>query len=408
LFKRDCFFQQKNLIFKQPIDKIFAFEHLSAFITKNRDLYISNEENDSILIDKNVLKVDANDEFLIYTKLENELNLMVWFYDDCHLSFVKNLKTKTPICIQQFNNENVEFVAGNKCLCYLNEGVPYIMGDNLYNHLSPNLPDFVEEITPLNFYNIKKIALSKNPNSNQHFFLKTNGEVFTNKNEKILENILDISYNWGHILLLKNDLSLWGMGDNTYKQIEEDDSEIIHTPRLIDKNVSKIKAGKHFSLYENKTGEVYVKGLNQFGNLSSFNVGESIGKSSLFENNFKLNINIKKNSEKIHVFFKKLPELIEINLNEIIFLELQVSNPLNHSLIYKWYINDNLIKTSISNFLVLDLKLFFKKINLKSLNYIKVDVYVGESLSFSSKSVMSLLDINSFKNKKNINVPIML
>ena len=333
---------------------------------------------------------------------------MVWFYDDCHLSFIKNYKTRTPICLQQFNNENIEIIAGNKCLCYLDRGIPYILGDNLHNHLSLNLPDFVEKITPLDFCDIKKISLSKSPNTNKHFFLKTNGEVFTNKKEKILDNTLDISSNWDHLLFLKNDLSLWGLGDNLYKQISNEDISTIYNPTLIDKNITKIKAGKHFSLYENKTGEVYVRGLNQFGNLSSFNLGELINKKNLFENNFKLNLNVKKNSEKLHVFIKKLPNFIEINLNEILFLELQVSNPLNHTLVYKWYINEECIKTSISNFLILDPNLIFKQLNLKNLNQLKVDVYVDDNLYFSSKSDISLLDLNSFENKKNINLHIML
>jgi len=91
-----------------------------------------------------------------------------------------------------------------------------------------------------------------------------------------LYNIKEVACGWKHTLCLSNDGRLFSFGDNKYGQLGlADPSPIQLTPRvvesLIDKNVTQISCGWNHSAALTTSGELYLFGRGNYGQLGQGN-----------------------------------------------------------------------------------------------------------------------------------------
>jgi alpha-tubulin suppressor-like RCC1 family protein len=94
-------------------------------------------------------------------------------------------------------------------------------------------------------------------------FAKTNRPVLA-----VTNTVTAIAAGYQHSLFLKNDGSLWGMGLNTSGQLG--DGTLINTNRpemIVSSNVTAIAAGQYHSLFLKRDGSLWAMGLNNVGQL---------------------------------------------------------------------------------------------------------------------------------------------
>ena len=91
-------------------------------------------------------------------------------------------------------------------------------------------------------------------------------EVIEPNIEKIMDNVINVASSGGHILVVKDDNTLWGWGDNSYGQIgpkEVDGDEFYDEPQKIMNNVIDISAGLVHSIVLKSDGSLLTMGNNE-------------------------------------------------------------------------------------------------------------------------------------------------
>ena len=160
LDQKDCFFNLKKTNIDNKIIKIKTFNYISIFITADNNLFVSDKYKTNILVDRNVLDADLNEQFIVYTKKGKFLNLMIWSIEECHFSYIKNIKIQEPYCLKSFE-KNISFFVGDNCIGYILDSNFYAIGDNYYNKFWNTKDIFINEFKPIALSNIKNVFLSK-------------------------------------------------------------------------------------------------------------------------------------------------------------------------------------------------------------------------------------------------------
>jgi alpha-tubulin suppressor-like RCC1 family protein len=153
-----------------------------------------------------------------------------------------NYETNRP---EQIVASNVTaIVAGlNHSLFLKNNGSLWAMGYNSYGQLGDGITD--------------------------------NGNYETNRPEQIVaSNVTAIAAGYLHSLFLKNDGSLWGMGDNAYGQLGDGTYSNTNLPvQIVAGNVTAIAAGDQHSLFLMSNGGLWAMGNNNVGQLGDPTIG---------------------------------------------------------------------------------------------------------------------------------------
>ena len=95
------------------------------------------------------------------------------------------------------------------------------------------------------------------------------GNYLTNRPEKIVtNNVKSVAAGYRHSLFLKNDGSLWGMGNNAYGQLGDTTWVTTNIPvEIVTTNVIAIAAGDQDSLFLESDGSLWGMGNNSAGQL---------------------------------------------------------------------------------------------------------------------------------------------
>jgi alpha-tubulin suppressor-like RCC1 family protein len=153
-----------------------------------------------------------------------------------------NFETNQP---EQIVASNVTVIAAglNHSLFLKSNGSLWAMGDNSYGQLGDNTTD--------------------------------NGNFETNRPEQIVASgVAAISAGYRHSLFLKNDGSLWAMGNNAYGQLGTGTYNNTNQPvQIVASNVTAIAAGDQHSLFLMSNGSLWAMGNNQAGQLGDPTVG---------------------------------------------------------------------------------------------------------------------------------------
>ena len=394
LDQKDCFFNLKKTNIDNKIIKIKTFNNVSIFITADNNLFVSDKYKTNILVDRNVLDADLNEQFIVYTKKGKFLNLMIWSIEECHFSYIKNIKIQEPYCLKSFE-KNISFFVGDNCIGYILDSNFYAIGDNYYNKFWNTKDVFINEFKPIALSNIKNVFLSKKASKNGliNFFIDKKNHLYSNNNwyykslnnnfyKKIDINVTKAVAGTDHFLILKKDNVLYGLGNNLFSQISESSNENFENIEYIDSNVTDIDASEYISVYETQNKLVYACGLNQYGNLGEENIGSKVFKKKLFEISEKNNID-----KKIKFFTTDDLDVLIKKKNEDLFIDINL-NPQNiKGINCKLYINNNLIKESEFGSFVLNNKDLFK-LNLNKKNELKIKVFINEILKKDIETFM--------------------
>ena len=90
----------------------------------------------------------------------------------------------------------------------------------------------------------------------------------TNVPVKITNGVAAISAGFEHSLFIRNDGSLWAMGDNTYGELGNGTKNPTDVPiEIMSSNVQSIAAGTYFSLFVKNDGSLWGMGYNGSGQL---------------------------------------------------------------------------------------------------------------------------------------------
>jgi alpha-tubulin suppressor-like RCC1 family protein len=153
-----------------------------------------------------------------------------------------NYETNQP---EQIVASNVTAVAAglNHSLFLMSNGSLWAMGDNSSGQLGDSTTD--------------------------------NGNYETNRPEQIVPSgVTAIAAGYRHSLFLKNDGSLWAMGNNAYGQLGNGTYNNTNQPvQIVASNVTAIAAGDQHSLFLMSNGSLWAMGNNQAGQLGDPTVG---------------------------------------------------------------------------------------------------------------------------------------
>ncbi len=102
-----------------------------------------------------------------------------------------------------------------------------------------------------------------------------NGNYETNRPEQIVPSgVTAIAAGYRHSLFLKNDGSLWAMGNNAYGQLGNGTYNNTNQPvQIVASNVTAIAAGDQHSLFLMSNGSLWAMGNNHAGQLGDPTVG---------------------------------------------------------------------------------------------------------------------------------------
>jgi len=199
----------------------------------------------------------------------------------------------TPVLIPKLSDKVIQLAAGYKCSSVLTiEGNVYSFGNNYHGQLGFGEP-FLGSKTIHNIkinsfmpYNVIHVSAD-----NDHSLILTNdGYVYTfgdnecgqlglgDKNDRyiptLIQNliqIIQVSGGSSHSLVLTNNYQIYAFGDNVYGQLGLGCSyeKNIVIPRLINgfNDIIDISAGADHSLFLTETGQIYSCGDNEYGNL---------------------------------------------------------------------------------------------------------------------------------------------
>jgi alpha-tubulin suppressor-like RCC1 family protein len=192
---------------------------------------------------------------------------------------------------KQIVASNVTSIAagGYHSLFLKNDGSLWTMGANYYGQLgngtfSTNAPTGTNQPQQIVASNVTSIAagedhslLLKNDGSLWSMGENINGQLgdgtTTNSNQPkqiISSNVTAIAAGARHSLFLKNDGSLWAMGFNDFGQLGDGTTTNSNQPRqIISSNVTAIAAGGYHSLFLKNDGSLWVMGRNEEGQLGN-------------------------------------------------------------------------------------------------------------------------------------------
>lgn len=97
------------------------------------------------------------------------------------------------------------------------------------------------------------------------------GELLTIQMMDYLDSIIAIDSGGNHLLVLKGDGTLWGVGLNTSHQLGLKEKGFITQPEKLDDHVIAMSAGKFHTLLLHESGELKVVGNNEYGQLGTGN-----------------------------------------------------------------------------------------------------------------------------------------
>ena len=98
----------------------------------------------------------------------------------------------------------------------------------------------------------------------------TSPNYSTNLPVQITNGVMAISAGFAHSLFIKSDGSLWAMGDNTYGELGNGNQNPANVPIEIEPgNVTAVAAGQYFSLFIMSDGSLWGMGYNPVGNLGN-------------------------------------------------------------------------------------------------------------------------------------------
>ena len=94
-----------------------------------------------------------------------------------------------------------------------------------------------------------------------------------------LENggVTQVSAGCDHSLFIRNDGTLWGMGNNNFGELGLGDTSQRLSPVLIDSNVTQVSAGHDHTLYLDRNNTLYAMGANGVGQLG---LGDTFSRTS--------------------------------------------------------------------------------------------------------------------------------
>jgi alpha-tubulin suppressor-like RCC1 family protein len=97
----------------------------------------------------------------------------------------------------------------------------------------------------------------------------TDDDNFTNRPEQIVsKDVVAVAGAFSHSLFLKSDGSLWGMGDNQYDELTDDEAMEFDSPvLLVSSNVVAVAAADWFTLFIKTDGSLWGMGYNGQGQL---------------------------------------------------------------------------------------------------------------------------------------------
>jgi alpha-tubulin suppressor-like RCC1 family protein len=181
-------------------------------------------------------------------------------------------------------------VGGGHSLFLKSNGSLWAMGWNAFGQLGDGTTDGgayeVNQPEQIVASNVTAIAAGLN----HSLFLKNNGSLWamgdnsygqlgdgttnygnylTNRPEQIVaSNVTAIAAGYRHSLFLKSDGSLWGMGDNAYGQLGDGACINTNLPvEIMSNNVTAIAAGDQHSLFIESDGSLRAMGNNNAGQL---------------------------------------------------------------------------------------------------------------------------------------------
>ena len=86
----------------------------------------------------------------------------------------------------------------------------------------------------------------------------------------VSSNVISIGAARNHGLFVKNDGSLWAMGENLNGQLGDGNYERVSVPELIVSNVTTVAGGMYYSLFLKSDGSLWAMGDNNYGCCPSF------------------------------------------------------------------------------------------------------------------------------------------
>ena len=310
-FKKQFIHQYKQLEFKSLIEDFFVHRNYTILITKNKKLYISDNQLNSILIDEDVLSVDGNDTFISYTKYNkstNQISLILWFLEwHPFLEYKKNSIHKHIILFQTESLKQIvdlKHSAGDGCLFFVFNNKMWVWGDNKDNRLINRAQFFLFEPIEVDLVkNPKNIFIPKKTSKEDFYILiltkegdlwykgkknwiSVSSNLLSKKdsaNFNLIETgVIKVSVNGSLVLFLKENLTMYGWGDNKFKQISKTQEEYLETPFEMASLVQKIIAGDRHSIYQTSDEKFILNGLNCVGSLTDKEKGKILHNYTLF------------------------------------------------------------------------------------------------------------------------------
>lgn len=103
---------------------------------------------------------------------------------------------------------------------------------------------------------------------------------------KVFSDVIKTAAGLKHSLILKNDGSLWVCGDNSFGQLGISNSSQVSRPKLVTENVKNIAAGANHTLVLKQDGILWACGNNEHGQLGNGN-NEKLSKLDSITNDVK-------------------------------------------------------------------------------------------------------------------------
>jgi alpha-tubulin suppressor-like RCC1 family protein len=85
----------------------------------------------------------------------------------------------------------------------------------------------------------------------------------------IMEGAIAVAAGFRHTLVLKDDFSLWGMGDNSQFQLSSNSPTTKLTPEKFGQNFLHVATGRDFTLMIAGSGALYGRGVNDYGQIGT-------------------------------------------------------------------------------------------------------------------------------------------
>jgi alpha-tubulin suppressor-like RCC1 family protein len=294
----------------QPVTQIAAGQYHSLFLKSDGSLWVMgwnmygqlgdgtyNQTNlpEQIVVASNVTAIAAGADHCLLLKSDGSLwgmgaNSAGQLGDGVFNSVPPHLGTNQPQNIVASNVTAISAGAGHS-LFLKSDGSLWVMGYNHYGQLGDGTYNNTNRPEQIVASNVTAIAAGgehslfiKNDGSLWAMGYNNNGQLgdgtanTTNRPEQILaSNITAVAAGsfidgqgiiYEHSLFLKNDGSLWTMGNNRWGQLGDGTFNNTNLPeQIVPSNVTAIAAGAAFSLFLKSDGSLWGMGLNYVGEL---------------------------------------------------------------------------------------------------------------------------------------------